>query len=173
MFCALYPDNDRSLVFSVEELRKTDIYPFRPVVFASMVPKYQLDMFKVLWQPRKGVFGYAQELCGNRLFHPEPELPDIYHTVEFGVADSYQIYQMLDWVEANLKCEQTDNGGKLLQEAKLFDVYTGHHIPEGKKSVAFSLVLRAEDKTMTDAEAESVMKNVLAGLEKDLGAVIR
>ena len=65
------------------------------------------------------------------------------------------------------------HGGKLLQEAKLFDVYTGHHIPEGKKSMAFSLVLRAEDKTMTDAEADAVMKSVLAGLEKDLGAVIR
>jgi len=71
------------------------------------------DMFKILWQEKKGIFAYSQDLSNNKLLHPEPELPDIYHPAEFGVTDKYQTYQMLDWVEANLLCGDTDNGGTL------------------------------------------------------------
>lgn len=71
------------------------------------------DLFRVLWQKRKGVFCYARDLSGNQLLHPEPELADVYHTAEFGLTDRFQTYQMLDWVEANLRHERTGNGGKL------------------------------------------------------------
>ena len=65
------------------------------------------------------------------------------------------------------------SGGGLLSEAVLFDVYTGAPIPEGKKSLAFSLKLRADDRTLTDEEADAVMKNVLAALESEYNALIR
>ncbi len=61
----------------------------------------------------------------------------------------------------------------LLKETALFDIYTGAPIPEGKKSVAFSLTLRADDRTLTDAEADEDVKAVLALLERELGAVLR
>ena len=64
-------------------------------------------------------------------------------------------------------------GGALLRSVALFDVYTGSQVPQGKKSVAFSLALRADDATLTDADADAVMKKILALLEKELGAVIR
>ena len=44
---------------------------------------------------------------------------------------------------------------------------------EGKKSVAFSLQLRADDRTLTDADSEGVTKKVLSALETKLGAVLR
>ena len=56
---------------------------------------------------------------------------------------------------------------------ELFDIYTGKPIPEDKKSVAFALKLRHEDHTLTDAEADSDVKAVLAALEQELGAVLR
>ena len=56
---------------------------------------------------------------------------------------------------------------------KLFDIYTGSHIAEGKKSTAFSLTIRSDEQTLTDAEADAVVKDVLAALDKELGAVIR
>ena len=65
------------------------------------------------------------------------------------------------------------SGGGLLAEVTLFDVYTGAPIPEGKKSLAFSLKLRADDRTLTDEEADTVMKTVLAALESTYNAVIR
>lgn len=61
----------------------------------------------------------------------------------------------------------------LVKEVQLFDIYTGIPIPAGKKSVAFSLKLRADDRTLTDAEADEDVKNVLALLETELGAVLR
>jgi phenylalanyl-tRNA synthetase beta chain len=52
-------------------------------------------------------------------------------------------------------------GGKLLREVTLFDIYTGSQVPEGKKSVAFSLRLRADDATLTDADADEITKKIL------------
>ena len=49
----------------------------------------------------------------------------------------------------------------------------GSHVEEGKKSTAFSLTMRADDGTLTDAEADAEVKSVLAALEKELGAVLR
>jgi phenylalanyl-tRNA synthetase beta chain len=64
-------------------------------------------------------------------------------------------------------------GGSLLREVELFDVYTGSQVPEGKKSVAFALKLRADDATLTDADADAATKKILALLASELGAVIR
>lgn len=64
-------------------------------------------------------------------------------------------------------------GGQYLKDCALFDIYTGSHIAQGKKSVAFSLTLRADDQTLTDDHAEETMKSVLDALERDFGAVMR
>jgi len=64
-------------------------------------------------------------------------------------------------------------GGRLLRGVKLFDVYTGAQVPEGKKSVAFSLTLRADEQTLTDEHADETVKNVLAALFEKFGATIR
>ncbi len=63
--------------------------------------------------------------------------------------------------------------GKALEQLTLFDVYQGEQVEQGKKSVAFSLALRSYDHTLTDEEADAVMKKVLARLETDCNAVIR
>ena len=64
-------------------------------------------------------------------------------------------------------------GGQYLKGCRIFDVYIGHHIAEGKKSVAFSLTMRADDQTLTDDHAEETVKKVLAALERKFGASIR
>ena len=61
----------------------------------------------------------------------------------------------------------------VLRGVKLFDVYTGVGIPEGKKSVAFSLTLRSDDGTLTDDHAEEAVRAVLDALRETFGAVIR
>ena len=61
----------------------------------------------------------------------------------------------------------------VLRGVKLFDVYTGVGIPEGKKSVAFSLTLRSDDGTLTDDHAEEAVRAILDALRENLGAVIR
>ena len=61
----------------------------------------------------------------------------------------------------------------LLKDVSLFDIYRGKGIPEGKKSVAFSLVLRADDRSLTSEEADQDLAAILSLLEKDLGAILR
>ncbi len=65
------------------------------------------------------------------------------------------------------------SAGKLLRGVKLFDIYRGVGIPEGKKSMAFSLELRADDRTLTDTDSEGVMTKVLNALKDKLGAILR
>jgi phenylalanyl-tRNA synthetase beta chain len=65
------------------------------------------------------------------------------------------------------------SAGKLLRSVKLFDIYRGVGVPEGKKSLAFSLELRADDRTLTDADSEGVMSKVFSALAEKLNAVLR
>ena len=74
---------------------------------------------------------------------------------------------------ADLENVITAAGGKLLRKVTLFDIYRGKGVAEGKKSVAFSLELRADDRTLTDTDSEGVVTKVLAALESKLGAVLR
>ena len=64
-------------------------------------------------------------------------------------------------------------GGEILRDVSLFDVYRGLPIAPGKKSCAFSLTLRSDERTLTDAESDAEVNAVLTALERDLGAVIR
>ena len=67
----------------------------------------------------------------------------------------------------------TQRGGKLLERCELFDVYQGKQIEEGHKSVAYKLVFRASDRTLTDDEIQKSMKKILNGLETVIGAKLR
>ncbi|MFR1051126.1 MAG: phenylalanine--tRNA ligase subunit beta [Lachnospirales bacterium] len=61
----------------------------------------------------------------------------------------------------------------LLKEAALFDIYRGKGVAEGKKSVAFNLILRADDRSLTAEEADADVKSILQTLERELNAVLR
>lgn len=61
----------------------------------------------------------------------------------------------------------------ILRGYKLFDVYEGEQVGEGKKSVAYSLTFRADDRTLTDVEVNEVMDKILAELKSKLSAELR
>ncbi|MGI6070805.1 MAG: phenylalanine--tRNA ligase subunit beta [Blautia sp.] len=63
-------------------------------------------------------------------------------------------------------------GGKNLESYQLFDIYEGSQIKEGYKSMAYSIVFRAKDKTLEEAEVSAAMKKILNGLES-LGIELR
>ena len=67
----------------------------------------------------------------------------------------------------------TASAGKLLRSVRLFDIYRGANLGEGKKSLAFSLELRADDRTLTDADSEGVISKVLAALQEKCGISLR
>lgn len=65
-----------------------------------------------------------------------------------------------------------EGAGKLLESVALFDVYTGEKLGEGKKSLAYNLVFRAPDRTLTDEEADGAVARILQKLEA-LGVTLR
>ena len=81
-------------------------------------------------------------------------------------------------VEENLEVGRIEalirkEGGRILENVKLFDVYRGKQVEEGKKSVAFTLTYRDKDKTLTDEDLAKVHNKVLEPLEHKLNAVLR
>jgi phenylalanyl-tRNA synthetase beta chain len=62
---------------------------------------------------------------------------------------------------------------KLVTEIRLFDVYAGKGLPQGKKSLAISVTLQPQDATLTDAEIEALSKRLVAAVEKATGGSLR
>ena len=100
-----------------------------------------------------------------KLYHPLPKFPASTRDIAVLVDDTVPAASMQAAIEKA--------AGSILEAVKLFDVYKGKGIPEGKKSVAYSLSMRAPDRTLTDEECDKAMKQALAALEKDFGAVLR
>ena len=117
---------------------------------------------------------YCAEINFTKLFDlrmadatytPLPKYPSVNRDLSFLCDEAVTVADVTDVITAS--------AGKLLRDVKLFDIYRGTGIPEGKKSMAFSLELRADDRTLTDADSEGVMNKVLAALGEKLGAVLR
>ena len=66
---------------------------------------------------------------------------------------------------------ETDNS--ILKEINLFDYYEGKQIPAGKKSLAYSLVYRSDDRTLTEEDINPIHEKIIANLKNKLGAVLR
>lgn len=67
----------------------------------------------------------------------------------------------------------SDSAGPLLSDVRLFDVYTGEQVPEGARSLAFSLTFRAKERTLTDSEVDEQYQRIVGYLEKTLSAKLR
>ncbi len=74
---------------------------------------------------------------------------------------------------AELEAAVAEGGGELLESVRLFDIYRGTQVPEGKKSVAFALRLRASDRTLTDADAAAVREASVQAAVERFGAELR
>ena len=98
-------------------------------------------------------------------YTPLPKYPAVSRDLSLVCDETVTVAQIEDVITAA--------AGKLLRGVKLFDIYRGVGVPEGKKSMAFSLELRAEDRTLTDADSEGVVTRVLTALKEKLDASLR
>ena len=101
----------------------------------------------------------------DKAFKPLPKFPAVTRDYAFVCDDTLEVGA----IEAVMK----KAGGKSVEAIKLFDVYRGKQLGEGKKSVAFSVSLRAADHTLTDEEADKVSKKILTLLDRELGITLR
>ena len=94
-----------------------------------------------------------------------PATPPVYEDVALVVPDSVPAAD----VEQTIR----QAGGDLLKDVRLFDVYTGGSIPEGHRSLAYSLVYQTDDKTLTDKEVAKLRGKIITAAERRLGAKLR
>ncbi|NJO46902.1 MAG: phenylalanine--tRNA ligase subunit beta [Oscillatoriales cyanobacterium RM2_1_1] len=79
----------------------------------------------------------------------------------------------LDVPVAAILQSMEDAGGKLLESIELFDDYRGQGVPEGERSLAFRLVYRAGDRTLTEADIDPLQKKVRESLVEQFNARLR
>ncbi len=108
-----------------------------------------------------GIYKYQHT---KRVYKPSPRFPALTRDIAV-VCDRITPVLLLEKVIAKAV-------GKTLEHISLFDVYQGDQIEKGKKSVAFSMRLRAADRTMTDTEADEAMGKAIHALE-EIGAQLR
>ena len=98
-----------------------------------------------------------------KMYRPIPRFPNSTRDLALVVDISITHQRILDII----------GNFSLVSEVKLFDVYSGKQLPEGKKSLAYRLVYQSPDKTLTDETVNKVQEQILKKLTKELGATLR
>lgn len=96
---------------------------------------------------------------------PIPKFPAVSRDIALVMNDSQPVGDIID--------EIYHAAGKICENVSVFDVYRGAQLGEGKKSVAFSLTLRAADHTLVEDEINSAMNKVMGNCKHKFGAEIR
>ena len=99
------------------------------------------------------------------VYVPLPKYPSTSRDIALLVDEDMEVGKIEDVIK--------EYAGNILESVKLFDVYRGKQVEEGKKSVAFALTYRDKDKTLTDEEVAKVHGKVLEALKEKLNAVLR
>ena len=100
----------------------------------------------------------------NMIYTPLPKFPSMQRDLAIVVAEDI-LWE--DLMKEIIKISP------LLVNLEPFDVFTGHGVPEGKKSIAFHLEFRSTDKTLESADVELIMKQILAVLNKKFDSQLR
>ncbi|MCH7897121.1 MAG: phenylalanine--tRNA ligase subunit beta, partial [candidate division NC10 bacterium] len=98
-------------------------------------------------------------------YTPPPRYPAVFRDMAVVVPERMPAAE----VEAAIR----RTGGMLLEAVGLFDVYRGEPVPEGQKSLAFSIQYRSADRTLTDEEVATIHEKIVQTVERELGGVLR
>jgi len=103
----------------------------------------------------------------EREFQPIPKYPSVIRDISILVDQDVRISEVLNKIEGA-------DSKRIVQDVDVFDVYEDSpDLPKGKKSIAFHIIYRAEDHTLTEQEVDEVEQNIKKALEEGLGAGIR
>jgi phenylalanyl-tRNA synthetase beta chain len=112
-------------------------------------------------------FDYLVKLArpGCYKFQAIPKFPPVLRDLAVVIDNFIAFKQVINLI--------TEEGGELLKDVSLFDIYVGPQIPKGKKSLAFSLTYRSDIRTLTDEEVNEVHQQIFNRLNSELGAELR
>ena len=112
-------------------------------------------------------FDYLVKLAepGCYKFQAIPKFPPVLRDLAVIIENCTTFKQIIDLI--------WEEGGDLLKDVSLFDIYIGPQIPKGKKSLAFSLTYRSDKRTLTDEKVNEVHQRIFKRLNSELGAELR
>ena len=132
------------------------IHPLVAAIYGVDAEIYAAELrFDALYSVRGGI----------PVYQPLPKFPAVTRDIAVVCAESVTVGALEDCIRRGAK--------GLLKKVELFDIYRGIGVAPGSKSVAFSLTLRADDRSLTGEEADEDVKSILALLEAELGAKLR
>ncbi len=102
---------------------------------------------------------------GKPLYQPLPKFPAVTRDIAVVCDEQVPVAELESCIRRGAK--------GLLKDVALFDIYTGTGIPAGKKSVAFNLTLRSDERNLTAEEADEDVKSILDLLKAELDAILR
>jgi len=146
--------------FIVDEVTIATIGALHPSVQESFGISRPVYIFKVN-------LSELNALCvaDSRTYAPLPKYPAINRDLAIVLSDSISAAEVMAQVQID--------GGPLLVDAHLFDVYTGDRVEKGTRSLAISLVYRANERTLTDEEVEGPFRSLIGKLEAKFEAKLR
>ena len=108
---------------------------------------------------------FAKYGKNNKKYTPIPKYPAVERDIALVVDEDVEVGQIESVISKKAK--------NILERAELFDVYRSDKLGENKKSVAYELIFRAQDRTLTDDEIKNTMEAITRELQTILGAELR
>ncbi len=100
-----------------------------------------------------------------KVYKPLPRYPAAERDLALIVKDAVTAGSLLNCIRKN--------GGAFMESVSLFDVYKGKPLADDQKSLAFAMVFRSPDRTLTDEEVSAAIQKIMDSAKKDFGAEIR
>ncbi|MGL4821028.1 MAG: phenylalanine--tRNA ligase subunit beta, partial [Bacilli bacterium] len=107
----------------------------------------------------------AANMPGQLSYEPIPRFPEVTRDVAWVVDTTVSAGQ----IEAIVR----ESASKLLKDVRIFDLYAGDRLEEGKKSIAFTLVYRDNERTLTEEDVTAAHQKILTAVENGVGATVR
>ena len=128
------------------------------------------DLSDELSLPRFLIFeldfdGLVQYAPREAAVRPLPRFPSVERDLAVVVDESFPAQEIINWIR--------DLRHSLIEEVEVFDYYHGAPIPEGKKSLAYAISYRAEERTLTDSEVNSLHRDLVSRIGEVFGAQLR
>jgi len=125
------------------------------------VQKYDLPLAPIVFELDLAALTQAKLPHYVEVSRQPPAIRDLAITVDLGL----ELQQLIDGMTANRPA--------LVQDIRLFDLYTGKGVESGKKSLAFRIVMQDTQRTLQDAEVDAAMQQLVAYLEQAFAAQLR
>lgn len=160
--------NEELLQYNLEENGLTVKYQNQELGFCGLLEKEKLEAYKI--KTPLSFFQIDLDILKNfyierKTFSPLPRFPEVERDL------SILVDEKISWKE--IENAVRESGGQFLQKIFFFDYYKGEGIPSGLKSLAFRLVFRAEERTLTSEEVDQFVRNVIQNLKEKFNIELR